>query len=163
MDLQTLFLLAYLVLAYQLEGVPGWIRSERFDFIAKAPAGAKREQTRAMLQTLLAERSNLRSIGTPPKCRLRLVGIHQECHRLPATDAHARTRGNKHQAALRALTFKWIRILFRCWQDGIPYDETRHQAALRRRHLSTGTAANSVVNLEWKTVAGFQKISANNS
>ncbi|MCH8912954.1 MAG: bifunctional hydroxymethylpyrimidine kinase/phosphomethylpyrimidine kinase, partial [Planctomycetes bacterium] len=28
-----------------------------------------------------------------------------------------RARGNKHQAAVRALAFKWIRIIFRCWKD----------------------------------------------
>ena len=28
-----------------------------------------------------------------------------------------------HQAAVRALAFKWIRILFRCWKDRTPYDE----------------------------------------
>ena len=28
-----------------------------------------------------------------------------------------RDKGKAHQAAVRALAFKWIRILFRCWQD----------------------------------------------
>jgi len=72
-------------------------------------------------------------------------------------------RGNKHHAAVRALAFKWIRILFRCWKDKVPYDEIRHQEAIRRRRLSTDTPANPIVNLEWKTVAGFVKISAANS
>ena len=43
-----------------------------------------------------------------------------------------RGRGNSHHAALRALAFKWIRILFRCWQDRTPYDEATYLAALRR-------------------------------
>lgn len=42
-------------------------------------------------------------------------------------------RGGRHQSALRALAFKWIRILFRCWQDRVPYDESRYQAALQKR------------------------------
>lgn len=42
-------------------------------------------------------------------------------------------RGGRHQAALRALAFKWIRILFRCWKDRVPYDESRYLAALGKR------------------------------
>jgi transposase len=45
-----------------------------------------------------------------------------------------RARGMKHQAALRALAFKWIRILHRCWIDRIPYDESRYLLALQKRH-----------------------------
>jgi transposase IS116/IS110/IS902 family protein len=44
-----------------------------------------------------------------------------------------RARGNTHHAALRALAYKWIRILFRCWKEHRPYDEARYIAALRRR------------------------------
>ena len=43
-----------------------------------------------------------------------------------------RGRGNNHHAALRSLAFKWMRILFRCWQDQTPYDEARYLDALRR-------------------------------
>ena len=32
-----------------------------------------------------------------------------------------RDAGKAHQAAVRALAFKWIRILFRCWQERTPY------------------------------------------
>lgn len=38
-----------------------------------------------------------------------------------------------HHAAVRALAFKWQRILFRCWIDHQPYDEEKYIAALRRR------------------------------
>lgn len=44
-----------------------------------------------------------------------------------------RDKGNSYQAAVRALAFKWIRILYRCWQTGTPYDETVYLDALRRR------------------------------
>src|SRR5262249_15635068 len=44
-----------------------------------------------------------------------------------------RSRGQDHQAAVRALAFKWIRIAFRCWKDGVAYDENRYLAALVRR------------------------------
>jgi hypothetical protein len=44
-----------------------------------------------------------------------------------------RQHGQDHHAAVRALAFKWIRIAFRCWQDGVPYDDARYVASLRRR------------------------------
>ena len=44
-----------------------------------------------------------------------------------------RDRGATHQAALRALAFKWARILFRCWQDRSTYDESRYLKGLRAR------------------------------
>jgi len=43
-----------------------------------------------------------------------------------------RTRGKEHHAALRALAFKWNRILFRCWQDRAVYDERRYLSALAK-------------------------------
>jgi transposase len=42
-------------------------------------------------------------------------------------------KGKGHHAAVRALAFKWIRILYRCWKDRTPYDEQRYLQALRRR------------------------------
>ena len=44
-----------------------------------------------------------------------------------------RAKGAGHNAALRALAFKWIRILWRCWTDRIPYDESRYLTALQHR------------------------------
>jgi hypothetical protein len=44
-----------------------------------------------------------------------------------------RERGNDHHAAVRSLAFKWIRIVFRCWQDRVAYDENKYLAALARR------------------------------
>jgi transposase len=62
-----------------------------------------------------------------------------------------------HHPAVRSLAFKWIRIIYRCWKDGQPYDESIYLNSLRRRgsllpgfsELATGTG--------WKTVGGFQK------
>src|SRR5947209_1387977 len=45
-----------------------------------------------------------------------------------------RDKGKAHQAAVRALAFKWIRILYRCWQDRTPYDESIYLQALKRRN-----------------------------
>ena len=43
-----------------------------------------------------------------------------------------RTKGSPHQTAVRALAFKWQRIIWRCWQDHKPYAESTYEAALRR-------------------------------
>jgi transposase len=47
-----------------------------------------------------------------------------------------REKGKAHQAAVRALAFKWIRILYRCWQERTPYDESIYLQALSRRGSS---------------------------
>jgi transposase len=44
-----------------------------------------------------------------------------------------RQSGKSHPKAIRALAYKWGRILWRCWQDGVPYDEGKYLAALRRK------------------------------
>jgi transposase len=44
-----------------------------------------------------------------------------------------RSKGKKHHAAVRALAYKWIRIVFRCWKSRVPYVESFHLAALHRR------------------------------
>ena len=47
-----------------------------------------------------------------------------------------RDKGNTHQAAVRALAFKWIRILSRCWQERTPYDASVSLQALNSRGSS---------------------------
>lgn len=44
-----------------------------------------------------------------------------------------REKGKTHQMAVRALAFKWIRILFRCWQERKPYDEAKYLMALKAK------------------------------
>jgi transposase len=44
-----------------------------------------------------------------------------------------RERGQDHHAAVRSLAFKWIRIIYRCWQDREPYSEARYIGALHHR------------------------------
>jgi transposase len=47
-----------------------------------------------------------------------------------------REKGQTHQAAVRALAFKWLRMLYRCWQERTPYDESVSLQALNRRGSS---------------------------
>lgn len=53
-----------------------------------------------------------------------------------------RDKGVDHHPAVRALAFKWIRIMFRCWQERTPYNEARYQQALKRRGSPLATTLN---------------------
>ena len=68
-----------------------------------------------------------------------------------------------HHAAVRSLAYKWIRIIFRCWKDGKPYDEQIYLRSLRRRGSLLGAVAAAATSAGWTPVAGFQKLSENNS
>jgi transposase len=46
-----------------------------------------------------------------------------------AVYARARGRGCDHTHAIRILARAWVRVLWRCWQDGTAYDMSRHRAA----------------------------------
>jgi len=39
-----------------------------------------------------------------------------------------------HWVIIRALSYKWIRILFRCWQQRMPYDEIHYLKSLQKSH-----------------------------
>ena len=43
-----------------------------------------------------------------------------------------RTKGCPHQTAVRALAYKWQRVIFRCWQSRTEYREEIYEAALRK-------------------------------
>ena len=43
-----------------------------------------------------------------------------------------RERGKGHHMAVRSLAFKWIRIMFRCWQNRTRYDEIKYLKALKK-------------------------------
>jgi transposase len=64
---------------------------------------------------------------------------------------HQRTKGKDHHAAVRSLAHKWIRILFRCWQDRTLYDEQRYQQALRRR---AAPRIPNAPNFAWERASG---------
>jgi transposase len=72
-----------------------------------------------------------------------------------------RNKKKSHHAAVRALAYKWIRIIFRCWKDGKPYDELAYLETLEKRNSPLKGCFAAKTPVEWKTVAGFQKLSAN--
>jgi transposase len=43
----------------------------------------------------------------------------------------ARARGHRHPHAVRILARAWLRVIWRCWQDGVAYDPARHGAYQR--------------------------------
>ncbi|NQY63574.1 MAG: IS110 family transposase [Alteromonadaceae bacterium] len=45
-----------------------------------------------------------------------------------------RKKGKSHQATIRALAFKWIRIMYRCWKNHTTYDEATYLFALKKRN-----------------------------
>jgi transposase len=45
----------------------------------------------------------------------------------------ARDRGHDHPHAVRILARAWLNIIWRCWQDGVAYDPTKHRAL--QRHI----------------------------
>ena len=51
-------------------------------------------------------------------------------------DQQQRAKGQRPQAAVRALAFQWLRILSRCWQDRTPYDASIYLQARTRRGSS---------------------------
>lgn len=64
-----------------------------------------------------------------------------------------------HHATVRALAYKWNRIIFRCQQDGKSYDEHTYLRPLNEpaSPLIGSTNVNTVG--EWKAIAGFKKLS----
>jgi len=44
-----------------------------------------------------------------------------------------RSTGKGHHASIRALAFKWTRVIFRCWQDRKPYDENHYLNVLKKQ------------------------------
>ncbi len=57
-------------------------------------------------------------------------------------------RGCDHPHAVRVLARAWIRVIWRCWQDGIAYDPCRHGAAARLAALTAPGSGNTNVDQE---------------
>jgi transposase len=53
----------------------------------------------------------------------------------------ARASGKDHPHAVRILARAWIRVIYRCWLDGVPYDPARHGAATALARQTTGQIA----------------------
>jgi transposase len=73
-----------------------------------------------------------------------------------------RAKGKGHHASIRSVAFKWIRILFRCWRDRVPYCEKRYLEAIGRRAGASAPVAGKVIPVspavQWESCGGFSKI-----
>ena len=87
----------------------------------------------------------------------------RQCEWARAYYQQQRANNKSHHTAVRALAYKWIRIIFRCWKEGRPYDEEQYLQSIRRRGSLLGSAVASATVVGWKQVAGFQKLSENPS
>lgn len=123
------------------------------------PGGGKSDPTEAMyLARMLRERITTLTAWQPDDENTRLLAQLCQVHRryacpkflrqtfhefadsarlyCPWTRARyrmLRDRGMKHHAAIRKLARSWIRILFRVWQTGTPFDCDRYIAQLKQR------------------------------
>ena len=61
--------------------------------------------------------------------------------------AQAIARGHDHPRALRTLGRAWSRIVWQCWQDGVPYDPARHRALQRHITVTIPTSSGSVPDI----------------
>jgi len=101
-----------------------------------------------------------------------------------------KAKGKGHHAAVRSLAFKWIRILFRCWKTGTLYQEDIYLQRVAQKRPTADRQApapprpssaepmpgppapdprvsivscGGTVDLQWKKVSGFWKISNANA
>jgi transposase len=51
--------------------------------------------------------------------------------------AEALARGHDHPHAVRVLARAWIRVIWRCWTDQVPYDPAKHGAAQKLTEIAT--------------------------
>jgi transposase len=75
-----------------------------------------------------------------------------------------RAKGKGHHAAVRSVAYKWIRILYRCWRDRVPYSEQRYLEALRTRGAAKSKPTTNAaepspgpLTVQWKNCGGFSK------
>ena len=67
-----------------------------------------------------------------------------ECAWAKAYYDRMKARGKSHHVVVRALAFKWMRILYRCWKDRKPYREQTYLDSLAKRNLPLQQLAQAV-------------------
>jgi hypothetical protein len=89
------------------------------------------------------------------KCWTILLGSPLLC----PTYAQQKAKGKSHQSAVRALAYKWIRILFKYWKMGIAYDKSKYLNTLKKRGSPLYKGIQSLLNdlgreavIRWKSI-----------
>jgi transposase len=91
-----------------------------------APVMKRSGKTRIVCQRWICPKFLKQTFHEFARCSIRQSAWARACY-----DMFLK-RGYKHNAAVRALAFKWIRIMFRCWKDRVPYNEEAHLRNLRQ-------------------------------
>jgi len=106
---------------------------ERFDSAEQvaawsgiAPVVKQSGKTRIVSQRWICPKFLKQTFHEFAKCSVRQSAWAGACYRMLLN------RRCKPNAAVRAIAFKWIRILFHCWKNHVPYDEEVHLRSLRR-------------------------------
>lgn len=73
-------------------------------------------------------------------------------------DHHLQGNKGNHHRAVRALAYRWIRVLYRCWKDRQLFDERLLLQAQRRRNSLLSGKLTASTGLQWAPQAGFQKL-----
>jgi transposase len=60
--------------------------------------------------------------------------------------AAARARRQEHAHAIRTLGRAWCRVLWRCWQDRVPYDPARHRGLQQHLTVTIPTPSGPVID-----------------
>jgi hypothetical protein len=98
-----------------------------------------RTQRSLLLDALALLLSEVSAANFSRRCRR----IHQVLWLGQSLLSAQRRKGKGHAVALRALAFKWIRIIWKCWQTHTPYDEARYLAQLRQTNSPLGAVFKS--------------------
>ena len=68
---------------------------------------------------------------------------------------HQRKADKGHNTAVRALAFKWMRILFRCWKDNVPYSELVYTKSIAQKNPQP--QVDRAVGIKWEKKMGMSK------
>jgi hypothetical protein len=100
------------------------------------PRSARLPRRRRTLdQTIRQSQSRRVPLGRRQQLRGAVIDFAGDSHHANPWAAHlyrkARDRGHDHPHAVRILARAWLHIIWRCWQDNVPYDPAKHRALQR--------------------------------
>jgi hypothetical protein len=85
-----------------------------------------------LADTLRHEHAHWRPLSTPSALLARIRALSRDREQSAKTPHwtgalyETARAGQGHHRALRGIAARWVRILWRCWQDNTPYDVSRH-------------------------------------
>ena len=104
LSLGELIPIAFKVKPYQVQG-PEWLRSQRFDILAKMPEGATKEQVPALLQALLEERFKLKAHRESRESPIYALLVGKDGPKLKEAEPGSETPGQPDAAGLGGFPF----------------------------------------------------------